>query len=192
MTKLKKPLKKTQDLFKKVGNKANTKVMFFDEGRFGLRSTTMRIWAKKGKRLRVHVQQGFKNFYGYTSVCPFDGSNFTLLMPGVNTQYMSKYLEKLSEKYKGYELIIFMDQAGWHKSKELNIPKNIQIDFLPAYSPELNPVEKLWEWIKKECSHNFVYKDLESLQEAVCEEYKLLTDEKMKKLCACSYMTDFK
>ena len=74
----------------------------------------------------------------------------------------------------------------------LNIPKNIQIDFLPAYSPELNPVEKLWEWIKKECSHNFVYKDLESLQEAVCEEYKLLTDEKMKKLCACSYMTDFK
>jgi transposase len=192
MMKLKKPLKKTQSLINNIGNKGDTKVLFFDEGRFGLRSTTMRIWAEKGKRLRVQVQQGFKNFYGYTAVCPFDGSNFTLLMPGVNTLYMSKYLEKLSAEYKNYTLIIFMDQAGWHKSKDLHVPNNITIEFLPPYSPELNPIEKLWEWIKKERSHNFVYKDLESLQEAVCDEYKLLTDEKMKKLCACSYMNDLK
>ena len=188
MTKLKKPLKKTQDLFKKVGNKANTKVMFFDEGRFGLRSTTMRIWAEKGKRLRVHVQQGFKNFYGYTSVCPFDGSNFTLLMPGVNTQYMSKYLEKLSEKYKGYELIIFMDQAGWHKSKGLIIPKNIKIIFLPPYSPELNPVERFWKFIKREVLHNVVYETLDKLAIAIENFYKTIENETLKRLCACSYL----
>ncbi len=58
--------------------KENYKIMFFDEGRFGLRSTVMRVWAEKGKRLSVMVQQGFKNFYGFSSVCPFDGTNYII------------------------------------------------------------------------------------------------------------------
>ena len=70
--------------------------MFFDEGRFGLRSTTMRIWSERGKRTLVKVQQGFKNFYGYSAVCPFDGDSFSLILPGVNTEFMNLYLTELS------------------------------------------------------------------------------------------------
>jgi hypothetical protein len=184
-------LKKTQELIEKIEDKNSCKVMFFDEGRFGLRSTTMRIWAEKGKKLTVLVQQGFKNFYAYTAVCPFDGSNFSLILPGVNTEYMKLYLEKLSESFCDKRIILFMDQAGWHKSKDLNIPINVSIVFLPPYSPELNPIEKLWEWIKKECSHNFFYDDMNSLMDAVCEEYKKLSDEQYKKLCNCSYLSIF-
>ena len=165
--------------------------MFFDEGRFGLRSTTMRIWAEKGKSLIAKVQQGFKNFYGYTAVCPFDGNNFSLVLPKVNTENFNVYLEELGEYYKGVKIILIMDQAGWHKSKELKIPENIKILYLPAYSPELNPIEKLWEWLKKECVHNFFYDYLDDLMDAVCNEFTKLTDSDYKKLCNCSYLSYF-
>jgi len=165
--------------------------MFFDEGRFGLRSTTMKIWAEKGKPLTVSVQQGFKNFYGYTAVSPFDGSNFSLLLSGVDTGYMQVYLEQLSEEFKENQIFLIMDQAGWHKSKDLKVPGNIKIEFLPPYSPELNPVEKLWEWIKKECSHNFIYEKIEQLWDAVSEEYKKLTPNDYMRLCNCKYLSYF-
>ena len=185
------PLKKTQKMINELEDKSKYKVMFFDEGRFGLRSTTMRIWAEKGKPLSVFVQQGFKNFYGYSAVCPFDGSNFSLLLTGVNTDFMNIYLEHLSNAYKELQIILIMDQAGWHKSKDLKIPNNIKLEYFPPYSPELNPVEKLWEWIKKECSHNFVYKDIEGLWNAVCNEYNNLTDDKYNKLCSCGYLSNY-
>lgn len=166
--------------------------MFFDEGRFGLRSTTMRIWAEKGKVASIKVMQGFKNFYAYSSVCPFDGENFSLLLPGVNTEFMSIFLEHLSSNFPNLKILLIMDQAGWHKSKELKVYENIELIYLPAYSPELNPVEKLWEWIKKECSHNFIYKDLEDLGKAVCIEYQKLTDNDYKRLCNCNYLSYYK
>ena len=165
--------------------------MFFDEGRFGLRSSTMRLWTEKGKPLTVKVQQGFKNFYGYSAVSSFDGENFSLVLPNVNTISMNAYLDYLSEYYKGKKIILFMDQAGWHKSKELNISDNIKIDYLPPYSPELNPIEKLWEWIKKECVHNFFYNSLDDLMDAVCNQYRKLTNNDLKKLCNCSYLSYF-
>ncbi len=182
-------LKKTQEKIDSIKDKEKCKVMFFDEGRFGLRSTTMRIWAEKGKVATVRVMQGFKNFYAYSAVCPFDGDNFSLLMPGVNTENMSVYLEELSHSFPETKILLIMDQAGWHKSKDLKAFVNIEILYLPAYSPELNPVEKLWEWLKKECSHNFIYKDLEILGEAVCEEYLKLTNTDYKRLCNCGYLS---
>ena len=184
-------LKKTQERLNNLKDKVNYKVMFFDEGRFGLRSTTMRIWGEKGKVTTVKVMQGFKNFYAYSAVCPFDGENFSLLLPGVNTEYMSIYLEQLSLSFPETKILLIMDQAGWHKSRELKAFVNIEIIYLPAYSPELNPVEKLWEWIKKECSHNFIYPDLEDLGKAVCDEYQKLSDDDFKRLCNCNYLSLF-
>jgi transposase len=163
--------------------------MFFDEGRFGLRSTVMRLWAEKGKAVTVKVMQGFKNFYAYSAVCPFDGENFSLLLPGVNTDYMGIYLSQLSQSFPESKILLIMDQAGWHKSKELKVFDNIEIVYLPSYSPELNPIEKLWEWIKKECSHNFIYPDLESLVEAVCKVYQKLDYNDYKRLCNCNYLS---
>ena len=146
------------------------------------------MWAKKGEPLRVKVKQGFKNFYGYTSVSPINGESFSLLLPGVNSELMSLYLKELSKTYKDQEILLIMDQAGWHKSKELQIDARIKILFLPPYSPELNPVEKLWEWIKKETIHNMTFDCLDELMDRVCEEFNNLTNEDMKRLCNCSYI----
>ncbi len=118
--------------------------MFFDESRFGTKSKTGLGWFKKGTKTQVKVKLGFQNFYLYSAVNPDSGKNFTLLLPSVNTDCMNIFLEKLSSKKKE-DLILIMDNAGWHKSKSLIIPKNIQIVFLPSYCPELNPVKRLWK-----------------------------------------------
>lgn len=178
-------------MIKSLDDKDNYEVMFFDEGRFGLRSTTMRMWGEKGKPLRVKVQQSFQNFYGYSAVNPFTGNSFSLLLPNVDTTNMNIFLSNLKKYIGSKKLILIMDQAGWHKSKGLKIIKGLQLVYLPPYSPELNPVEKLWEWLKKECSHNFIYKTLDDLFERVSQEYKNLTAEKLKRLCYCSYLTCF-
>jgi transposase len=125
--------------------KNNYKIMFFDEGRFGLMSSLKRLWSEKGKSCEVKVKQGYKNFYVYTSVDIRNGESFSLLLPEVNTKMMNLYLEELSKEYKDKKILLIMDQAGWHKSKKLKVPENIEIEYQPPYSPELNPVERLWK-----------------------------------------------
>ena len=174
-----------------IADKNETMVMFFDEGRFGLRSTTMRMWAEKGKPVTVSVRQGFKNFYGYSAVCPFDGQNFSLVLPGVDTEMMNIFLTRLQEYFAGKKIYLIMDGAGWHKSKELKKFENIEIIIQPPYSPELNPVEKLWEWLKKECQHNFFYKSIGELMDAICNEYTKLKANDYKRICNCSYLSFF-
>ena len=164
-------------------------LMFFDEGRFGLRSTTMRMWAEKGKPLSVSVRQGFKNFYGYSAVSPFDGENFSLILPGVDTDMMNTFLSELCSRFPGKKIYLIMDGAGWHKSKALKMFKDIEIIFQPPYSPELNPIEKLWEWLKKECQHNFLYDTIDILMEAVCKEYNKLKPKDYMRICNCSYLS---
>ena len=72
---------------------SNRLIFFFDEGRFGLRSTVTRIWAKRGELLQVKVQQGYKNFYIYSCVSPHSGESFSLFLPEVNTEMMNIFLK---------------------------------------------------------------------------------------------------
>lgn len=101
---------------------------------------------------------------------------------------MNLYLEELGKEYKESKLLLIMDQAGWHRSKDLKIPSNIKIIFLPPYSPELNPVEKLWFWLKKEVTHNRVYMTINDLMNALEKEFQKLTDWQMLNLCYCNYL----
>jgi len=97
---------------------------------------------------------------------------------------MNIFLEKLSRKSKE-DLILIMDSAGWHKSKSLIIPKNIQIVFLPPYCPELNPVERLWRYIKDNVIKNRVFETLLELEVAVCEFVKDLSVDIVRSICGC-------
>jgi transposase len=63
---------------------------------------------------------------------------------------MNVYLREVSKEYMNQKVLIFMDRAGWHTEKKLSIPPNNQIELLPPYSPELNPVEHLWQWLRRD------------------------------------------
>jgi putative transposase len=141
-----------------------------------------RAWYKTGERTQVKIKLGFKNFYLYSAVMPKSGENFTLLMPSVNTDCMNVFLEELSKQIKE-DCILIMDGAGWHKSKNLIIPKNIQIVLLPPYCPELNPVERLWKYIKDHTIKNRVFETLKNLEDEICEFVKNLTNDVVMSIC---------
>jgi len=119
---------------------------------------------------------------------PLRRYRFHLLLPFVNTEMMQIYLDELSQSLGEKEIILIMDQAGWHKSKALVVPKNVDIWFLPPYSPELNPVERLWKMIKRNTLHNRLYDSLKQLEKAVVEYFDTLNSEVLMKLCTCSYI----
>ena len=103
-------------------------------------------------------------------------------MPNVDTACMNVYLEELAEEIKE-DFILIMDGAGWHKSKDLIVPQNIQIELLPPYCPELNPVERLWRFIKDNTIKNKVFETLGNLEDEVCEFIKNLTKEVVLGIC---------
>jgi transposase len=165
---LKKNLKET------IKNNAHKELYFFDESRFGTHSKVGHGWFPKGSRTRMRIQLGFKNFYVYSAVSTKTGSDFSIILPKVNTVCMNKFLDDFSKSLNHKEVIVVMDGAGWHKSKELIVPKSIQIIFLPPYSPELNPVEKFWQVLKAHTIKNKLYDSIDALENAVAHFIKKL------------------
>ena len=161
---------------------------FFDESRFGTHSKIGHGWFKTGIRTPVKVKLGYKNFYLYSAASPKTGKEFTLLLPNVNIQCMNIFLEEFVKANKERKIVIVMDGAGWHQSKKLIIPDYIRIIILPPYSPELNPTEKLWQYIKDHTIKNRIYKTLQELEMVVCKFVKLLTPEIIRSVCNVNYV----
>jgi transposase-like protein len=79
------------------------------------------------------VKLGFKNFYLYSAVNAKSGDSFSYLYSKVDTDCFNHFLQEFSQEHQGKEIIMIMDGAGWHKSHNLKMPKNIQKVFLPPY-----------------------------------------------------------
>ena len=121
---------------------------------FGTQSKLGHGWFKKGSRTSMSIKLGFENFYIYSAISSTNGDDFTLIAPNVNTIYMNVFLAEMSKHLANSNAIIVMDCAGWHKSKKLIVPDNIKIVYLPAYTPELNPVERFWQYLKSNTIKN--------------------------------------
>jgi transposase len=113
-----------------------------------------------------------------------------LLAPRADTAITNVFLQMLSEALQSPDhVVLIMDQAGWHKAKALQVPDNITIRYLPPYSPELNPVERLWAHLRGHHMANLAYRDYEHLLEASSDAYQALTPEIIRSVCACDYIT---
>jgi transposase len=80
---------------------------------------------------------------------------------------MNEFLKMLSENYSSQKIAIIMDGAGWHRSKDLEIPENIDIFLLPTYSPELNPAERFWGYLKKNVLYNRLFESLDEIEKSL-------------------------
>jgi transposase len=166
----------------------NNKVLFLDESRFGTHSKLGHGWFKRGTRTQVQVKLGFQSFYLYSAVSPLTGEAFSYIIPRCNTLCMNFFLAALSEEFNHEKLTIIMDGAGWHKSNSLIVPKNITIIHLPPYSPELNPVERLWQHIKKAILKNKIYESLDDLEDRVSEFLNSITADTFRRICSANYL----
>jgi putative transposase len=149
-----------------------------DEGRFGRISRPKRCWAPPGIRPHVPSQIVRESVYIFAAVAPGAGLMTSLVLPSANTAMMNLFLEHVSQSFENYFIVMQVDQAGWHRSKELVIPANIRLIEQPAYSPEVNPVEHLWEELREKYLHNRLFSSLDLLVEVLCQALNELTDDK--------------
>ena len=150
-------------------------VFFFDEARFGLQPQIARQWAMRGERVSAPIKTGYSNFYLYAAVDPKGGECFILELPRVDTEIVNIYLQELSEAYSDKNILLIWDQAGYHRSKDLQIPSNITVEPLPPYSPELNPAERLWRWLRRHVCRNRLFKSLDEQAEALGQTIRNLS-----------------
>jgi transposase len=123
---------------------------FQDEARFGQQNTTTRLWSKKGCRPRAVKQQQFDYAYLFGAVCPATGETEALIVPHVDKEMMSRHLEQISAKTEvGRHAVVIMDGAGWHQALLAEDLSNVSFIKLPPYSPELNPIEQVWSWLRQ-------------------------------------------
>jgi len=139
-------------------------IMFQDEARFGRINSPHKCWVK-GKRPCVYSQMVREYTYVYGAVCPFDGTMDSLIMPCVDSVSMSIFLEEVGKRHPDKMIFMFLDQASWHKANELKIPENMRIFYLPPYSPELNPVEHIWEELKEKWFYNYTFDSLNAVED---------------------------
>jgi transposase len=125
----------------------------------------------------------------YAAVEPATGESAALVAPNVNTGTMNAFLKILDRARQDDEhFVLIMDQAGWHVSRDLALPDGITVLLLPSYSPELNPVENLWHYLRSHYLSNRSYADYDALLAAGTEAYRQLTPEIIRSVCRCDYL----
>ena len=156
--------------------------LYFQDGaRFGLRTEVGIVITAKAVAPKVKFHHKFKNTYLYGAYSPINGDSIVLEIENVNKDIFHNYLKQLSE-HKPKELkIIVIDNAGFHSTKDMEIPNNIRLLRIPPYTPELNPCEQVWAYIKKRFK-NKTYEKLQDLKEWLKEFVENMSKETIKSI----------
>jgi transposase len=164
-----------------------------DEARFGQKGSLTRVWARRGSRPRRVRQDGRESLYVLTAVCAASGASVGLVMPELNTAVVNLFLEEFSRGLDpGVHAVLLWDNAGYHTGGGLVVPANVSLVGLLPYSPELNPVEDLWHYLRSHHWSHRVYPDYEALRDAAAEAWRAvcLDPEKIRTICAAPYLNE--
>ncbi len=160
-----------------------------DEARLGQQGTLTKVWAPRGSRPTAVKQTRYEWVYLYAAVEPATGASVALLAPNVNTDTFNVFLGMLAAEVKADEhVVLIMDQAGWHKSRAMALPECVTVLLLPPYSPELNPVERLWHFLRSHHLSNRAYDDYDHLIDAGTAAWRTLTPQTIRSVCRCPYL----
>lgn len=145
------------------------RLMFQDEARLGRINDPRRCWAPKGFRPEVGMQIVREYTYAFGAVSPHDGTLDSLVVPVVTAEAMSIFLEEVAQPHPGEFILMFLDGAGWHRANALVVPEKMRLEALPPYSPQLNPVEHIWDEIREKWFANEVFNSLEAVEDRLVE-----------------------
>lgn len=139
--------------------------MFQDEARFGRISDPRRCWAPYPQRPMAKAMIVREFTYAYAAVSPADGTLDSLVLPHVDTGCMQLFLDEVSRRHPTDNILMILDGAGWHRAQALRPPEHLQLMALPPYSPELNPVEHLWDELREKYFHNLAFDSLDAVED---------------------------
>jgi hypothetical protein len=118
---------------------------FMDEARVGQKGRLCPRWWLKGRRPPGCRDKRFAWAYLFAAVDPATGAAVALVLPEATTRTMNLFLAEVSRRLpNAVHAVLVLDRAGWHGAKALKVPGNLTLVPLPPYSPELNPVERVW------------------------------------------------
>lgn len=140
-----------------------------DEHRAGLKPVMRRVWVDEWTTPIAQVNWKFEWLWLYAFVHPDSGQTYWWILPKVNNKLFSQVLADFAAHFKvgtHKRVALVVDQAGWHSSEQVQVPEGIHLIFLPAYSPELQPAERLWT-LTNELVANRSFKSLDELEEAL-------------------------
>ena len=167
------------------------RVYFEDEARMGQQGTLCRVWARTGSRPRGVRQNQYGYLYVLTAVCASSGHASGLISPVLNVGVINVFLDQFSRELPaGVHAVLVWDGAGYHTGPMLVVPPNVSMIQLPPYSPELNPVENLWHYLRSHYWSLQVYADYEAMEEAVMTSWRqvCLSPEVIRSVCAAPYV----
>ena len=169
--KRRRPLKKTLPEFVKQTRtqrpESRISLWFMDEARLGLQPILGRRWSLRGQRPVVKVQPRYQWQYVFSGVNVETGHTHSLILPTVNLEMMQLWINEFSANLSQDEIrILVMDGAGWHSKGGVKWPDGILPVWLPPYSPELNPAERLWSLMRKQLA-NHCFEDIADLTEHI-------------------------
>jgi len=129
----------------------------------------------------------FESFYLFGAVEPTTGENFFLELPAVNSQNFQIFLDYFAKQDEQSFHLLLCDNAAFHTTSKLTIPQNVLLVFLPAYSPELNPIERFWrdlkDWLATQSPSS-----LDELSKMLIDKLKQYTNQAIKSLTAFKYL----
>jgi len=135
------------------------------------------------------VQWDFIYLWLYGAVEPLTGEGFFYEFIHLDTVCFDKFLELFASKYPRDLHIIKVDNGGFHNSLNLSLPENVILLFQPAYSLQVNPIERLWGYIKEQLKW-LRFEQIEKLRAAVQKELNKLTNEVIASLTEWQFILE--
>ena len=151
---------------------------FADEARVGQKGRVTHVWYERGVRPRAVRDLGVASAYRFGAVCPERDAGVALVLPTASTAAMDLLLAELAGSLApGTHAVVVLDRAGYHTARDLAVPTNLTLVPLPAYAPALNPVEKVWQYLRDRHLSHRLFRDLGAVVDGCCAAWNRLLAE---------------
>jgi hypothetical protein len=164
---------------------------FMDEARVGQKGRTTHRWWVRGERPAGLADKRFESAYIFAAVRPSTSDDFALVLPRVSARAMSTFLAEFAKTIPDdTHAVMVLDGAGWHDPRALNVPECLTLVPLPPYSPELNPVERIWLYLRERYLSHRLLADYDAVVDACCTAWNALAAEtgRIRSLTAYPYL----
>jgi len=143
--------------------------------RVGQKTHRTRIWGKTGTRPRQVADLRTGCAYLFGAICPARGVGAAWATPKANTAAMQLQLDAIAlHVAPGAHAVVVLDRAGWHTTAKLRRPDNLTLIPLPPRSPELNPAENIWQFLRQRFLSNRIFADYDAIVAAICDAWNRL------------------
>ena len=164
-----------------------------DEARFGQKGRVCHRWFTRGRRPPGLCDQSYTWTPLFAAVRPATGEAFALVLPQVSTAAMNSFLAEFAATLvAGEHAVLVLDRAGWHRAKRLAVPSNVTLVWLPPYAPELNPVERVWLYLRERHLSHRLLDAYDAIVDALRQAWNALTAERLQSLTSYPYLQQVK